>query len=82
LATTVDVSRIIRENWKERRRIIYVLKPGHLEKRKVFEQVGRAIVHLSDIENLLASIFHSLVQPKAPNPSMEIFYDQEDLRRR
>jgi hypothetical protein len=55
---------------------VQVSEPGALEKREVFEQVGRAIVHLSDIENLLASIFHSLVLPKAPSPSMELFYDQ------
>lgn len=55
---------------------IHPLKPGNLERRQVFEEVGRAIVHLSDIENLLASIFHSLVRPKAPSPSMKIFYDQ------
>jgi hypothetical protein len=55
---------------------VHSLKPGNLESRQVFEEVGRAIVHLSDIENLLASIFHSLVLLKAPSPSMEIFYDQ------
>jgi hypothetical protein len=55
---------------------IHPLKPGNLERREVFEEVGRTIVHLSDIENLLASIFHSLVLPKAPSPSMDMFYDQ------
>ena len=55
---------------------IHPLKSGNLERREVFEEVGRAIVHLSDIENLLASLFHALVLPKAPSPSMELFYDQ------
>jgi hypothetical protein len=55
---------------------IQPLKSGNLERREVFEEVGRAIVHLSDIENLLASLFHVLVRPKAPSPSMELFYDQ------
>jgi hypothetical protein len=55
---------------------VRTLTQGNLEKRQLFEEVGRAIVHLSDIENRISEIYHSLLPHIATPVSMDIFYSQ------
>lgn len=55
--------------------------PGAREKRELYEQVGRAIVKLSDIEMLLAMVF-VIITPRKPEDAAAIFYEQQSLERR
>ena len=56
------------------KRIAEALMPGSLEKRDLLEEVGRAIVHLSDIENILAMIFNVLTPARAMADAMDLFF--------
>jgi hypothetical protein len=51
-------------------------RPGELEKKALHEQAGRAIVELSNAENLLAVIFCVLSMPVDMNLSQEMFASQ------
>lgn len=51
-------------------RSVIPIKTGDLEKRELFEEVGRAIVYLSDIENWLVNIADSV--SFARTPGMEV----------
>ena len=50
--------------------------PGELEKKRLHEQVGRAVVELSNAENLLALIFCILSLPVSIELSKEMFASQ------
>lgn len=50
------------------------LKSGDLEKRELFEEIGRAIVHLSDIESWLIAIAYHVSSPLAGMKVPEMFY--------
>lgn len=50
--------------------------PGEPEKRELYQQVGRAIVELSNAENLLAVIFCVLSLPVSLETAKEMFASQ------
>lgn len=50
--------------------------PGTHETRELLHEVGRAIVHLSNIEELLAMVFAVLSVPVATEVATELFHDQ------
>jgi hypothetical protein len=53
--------------------------PGTHEKRKLYEQVGRAIVHLSDIDDLLALAFSILSTSVDIKVTADLYYGQNSL---
>jgi hypothetical protein len=56
--------------------------PGETEKKEVYEQAGRAIIELSNAENLLAMIFCILGLPVSIDEAKKVFALQGSLDRK
>lgn len=56
--------------------------PGETEKKEVFEQAGRAVIELSNAENLLALIFCVISFPVTIDDAKAMFASQGSLERK
>lgn len=56
--------------------------PGDEEKREVYEQAGRAVIELSNAENLLAVIFCIVSGPVPVEAAKEMFASQGSFDRK
>lgn len=56
-------------------------QPSEKAKRELYEQVGRAVVGLSNLEMLLAMLF-AIITPRETSDVADFFYDQNGLEKR
>jgi hypothetical protein len=70
------------ENVSRLTRALIPPKPGEREQQELYEQVGRAIVGLSNAENTLAVIFCILSMPVELEVAKSLFADQGSFERK